>query len=108
MAGLDELNIWKELTTVERSQFSSELQSAGLTSRPLSPSGYALSIQDCKAVLSITGYGEVCYRMAEAWSNRRVLVCQDLSHVRTLFPFENRRNVIYCRPDLSDLVERTG
>jgi len=105
VAGLDEFNIWKELTTAERSQIISEVQHAGIESRLLSPPEYASSIQDCKAVLSITGYGEVCYRMAEAWSNRRILVCQDLSHVRTLFPFLNRQNVLYCRPDLTDLLE---
>src|SRR5262249_11559773 len=105
VAGLDEGNIWKPLTTAERFEIASRLQSAGLTRRPLGPSEYALSIRNCKAVLSITGYGEVCYRMAEAWSNRRILVCQDLSHVSTLFPLQNGRNVVYCRPDLSDLVE---
>ena len=105
VAGLDELNIWKELTQAERSQIISELQRAGIESRLLSASEYASSIQSCKAVLSVTGYGEVCYRMAEAWSNRRILVCQDLSHVQTLFPFRNFKNVLYCRPDLSDLIE---
>jgi hypothetical protein len=105
MAGFDEANIWKPLTAVERLEIASQLEAAGLTRRRLSRLEYAFSIRDCKAVLSITGFGEICYRMAEAWSNRRILVCQDLSHVRTLFPLENGRNVVYCRPDLSDLVE---
>jgi len=105
VAGLDEANVWKPLTAVERLEITSQLDAAGLTRRPLCRLEYAFSIRDCKAVLSITGFGEICYRMAEAWSNRRILVCQDLSHVRTLFPLENGRNVVYCRPDLSDLVE---
>jgi hypothetical protein len=105
VAGLDEANIWKPLTATERFEITSQLQAAGLTRRTLGPPEYTFGIRDCKAVLSITGYGEVCYRMAEAWSNRRILVCQDLSHVSTLFPLQEGHNVIYCRPDLSDLVE---
>jgi hypothetical protein len=62
-------------------------------------------MRDCKAVLSIAGCGELCFRMVEAWMGRRVLVSQDLSHARTLFPLESGRNVVYCRPDLSNLVE---
>ena len=57
----------------------------------------------CKAVLSVAGVGEVCFRMAEAWAMRRVLVCQDLSHARLLFPLKAGHNVVFCRPDLSDL-----
>jgi hypothetical protein len=81
------------------------LAAEGLTARPLSRSTYRLSMLRCKAVVSIAGHGEICYRMAEAWAMRRVLVCQDLSHVMTRFPFANGRNVIYCRPDLADLAD---
>jgi hypothetical protein len=66
---------------------------------------YRMGIASAKAVVSIAGHGEICFRMAEAWGQRRLLVCQDLSHLRTLYPFENRRNVIFCRPDLSDLAD---
>ena len=31
------------------------------------------------------------------------LVCEDLSHVEMTFPFADRENVAFCRPDLSDL-----
>ena len=89
----------------ERLELTRQLTQEGLLVRSLSRVPYQRSISDCKAVLSITGYGEICFRMAEAWASRRILVCQDLSHVRTLFPFEHGRNVIYCRPDLSDLIE---
>jgi hypothetical protein len=43
--------------------------------------------------------------MAEAWSNRRILVCQNMDHVETMYPLINGTNVVYCRPDLSDLVD---
>lgn len=65
---------------------------------------YRLGMRECKAVLSLVGHGELCYRMGEAWAARRVLVCQDLSHLRMRFPLEAGRNVVYCPPDLSDLV----
>ena len=66
---------------------------------------YMLGMLGCKAVLSITGIGEICFRMAEAWAMRRVLVCQDLSHVDCLFPLISGENVLFCRPDLSDLED---
>src|SRR5262249_5227558 len=81
------------------------LAGEGLMARPLDRFRYLASMSDCKSVVSIVGHGEMCYRMAEAWSNRRILVCQDISHVRTLFPFKPGCNVVYCRPDLSDLVD---
>lgn len=93
------------LTPGEREELAAKLRSQGLMTRPTNRLSYQLSMSDCKAVLSITGYGELCFRMAEAWANRRVLVCQDISHVRTLFPFEGGKNVVYCRPDLSNLVD---
>src|SRR5205814_5315295 len=93
------------LTPAERQDLTKRISSEGLMTRPMNRLRYQLSMADCKAVVSITGYGELCFRMAEAWANRRVLVCQDLSHVKTLFPFEAGRNVVYCRPDLSDLIE---
>jgi hypothetical protein len=93
------------LSRAERQALTAELSAEGLMIDSVNRVSYQLSMSDCKAVLSITGYGELCFRMAEAWANRRVLVCQDLSHVRTLFPFERGRNVVYCRPDLGDLID---
>jgi hypothetical protein len=92
-----------KIDEIERKNVVDELQK--LMVAPLNRYSYQQSMQQCKAVLSITGYGELCFRMAEAWKNRRILVCQDLSHVKTLFPFENMKNVVYCKPDLSDLID---
>jgi hypothetical protein len=50
-----------------------------------------------------TGYGEITFRHGEAWMAGAALVCQDLSHVETMFPLEDGRNVRFCKPDLSDL-----
>jgi hypothetical protein len=94
-----------KLSDEERNSLEARLAEEGLLTESLNRFRYNLSMADCKAVLSITGYGEICFRMSEAWANRRVLVCQDISHVQTLFPFQAGRNVIYCRPDLSDMIE---
>jgi hypothetical protein len=93
------------LSATEQQSLKAGLSTENLLTMPLNRFRYQKVMADCKAVLSITGYGELCFRHAEAWANRRVLVCQDLSHVQTLFPFEAGRNVVYCRPDLSDLIE---
>jgi hypothetical protein len=57
-----------------------------------------------KVVVAPVGAGELTYRHGEAMAAGAALVCQDLSHIETLFPFENRRNVLYCRPDLDNFV----
>jgi len=82
-----------------------QIIAGGLRMPRLGRMRYRASMARAKAVLSIAGHGEICFRMAEAWSARRVLVCQDLSHVRTLFPFESGRNVVFCRPDHDDLAD---
>lgn len=33
------------------------------------------------------------------------MICQDVSHVDILYPFVDNENVIFCRPDLSDLAD---
>ncbi len=93
------------LSNDEQTSLRERMAKEGLLTDSMNRFRYQFSMADCKAVLSITGYGELCFRMAEAWANRRVLVCQDISHAQTLFPFQTGRNVLYCRPDLSDLVE---
>jgi hypothetical protein len=50
-----------------------------------------------------TGFGEVTFRHAEAWRAGSALVCQDLSHVEMMLPMRDRENVVFCRPDLTDL-----
>jgi hypothetical protein len=70
------------------------------TSRP----GYLVAMQRHQCALAITGYGEVTHRHAEALTLGVPLVSQDLSGIDTGFPFEHGRNVLFCRPDLSNLV----
>ena len=58
-----------------------------------------------KIVVAPTGIGELTFRHAEAWRTGAALVSQDLNHVETMFPLREGENVVYCRPDLSDLGE---
>ena len=89
----------------EHADLIRRLRSEGLLVAPRNRLRYTMEMMQCKAVLSVTGYGELCFRMAEAWATGRVLVCQDLSHVRTLYPLQAHHNVVYCRPDLADLLD---
>lgn len=75
----------------------------GLGHAPLNRNRFKRTMLAHKLVVAPTGYGELTFRHAEAWEQGRTLVCQDLSHVETMFPFEEGRNVLYCRPDFSDL-----
>jgi hypothetical protein len=43
------------------------------------------------------------YPHGEALMTGAALVCQDLSPVEMMFPFADRENAAFCRPDLSDL-----
>jgi hypothetical protein len=64
---------------------------------------YLLELRLHQVAVAPTGYGELTYRHGEALMIGAALVCQDLSHVEMMFPFADRENVAFCRPDLSDL-----
>ena len=64
---------------------------------------YQLDLCRHRVAVAPCGHGELTYRHAEALAAGATLICQDLSHAETMFPFEDRGNVLYCRPDLSDL-----
>jgi Glycosyl transferases group 1 len=64
---------------------------------------YQLDLTRHRVAVAPCGHGELTYRHAEALAAGAALVCQDLSHAETMFPFADRANVFYCRPDLSDL-----
>jgi hypothetical protein len=64
---------------------------------------YQLDLCRHRVAVAPCGHGELTYRHAEALAAGATLVCQDLSHAETMFPFADRTNVVYCHPDLSDL-----
>jgi hypothetical protein len=65
--------------------------------------GFIVDLMRHKVVVAPTGYGELGQRHGLALQTGCVLVCQSLEHVETMFPFRDGENVVYCRPDLSDL-----
>jgi Glycosyl transferases group 1 len=71
--------------------------------KPVSRQRYLLELRLHQVAVAPTGYGELTYRHGEALMTGAALVCQDLGHVETMFPFRDRENVAFCRPDLSDL-----
>ncbi|HEY7951626.1 MAG TPA: glycosyltransferase [Solirubrobacteraceae bacterium] len=70
---------------------------------PVNRLAFQLELRRHRIVFAPTGHGELTYRHMEALAAGALLVCQDLRHAEIMFPFENRRNVLFCRPDLSDL-----
>jgi Glycosyl transferases group 1 len=71
--------------------------------QPVSRQRYLLDMRLHQLSVAPTGYGELTYRHGEALMTGAALVCQDLSHVEMKFPFRDRENVAFCRPDLADL-----
>ena len=92
------------LLAAKRKQWQALLTSAKPFARP--PVGrlrYLLELRLHQVAVAPTGHGELTYRHGEALMTGAALVCQDLSHVEMMFPFHDRENVAFCRPDLSDL-----
>jgi hypothetical protein len=69
---------------------------------------YVWSLARSDLVLAPAGFGELTFRHGEALIFGRTLICQDLSHVETMFPFAHMRNAIFIRPDLADLEALLG
>jgi hypothetical protein len=92
------------LDAAEQRELTAALASEGVLVSRRGRLGYQLTMRDCKAVVSIAGYGELCFRIAEAWANRRILVCQSVAHAEMLFPLVSGWNAVFCRPDLRDLT----
>jgi hypothetical protein len=79
------------------------LGASGVQVRAAGRIPYAWSLARSGLVVAPTGFGELTFRHGEALMFGRTLICQDLSHVETMFPFAHMRNAIFIRPDLADL-----
>jgi hypothetical protein len=90
---------------VERGRIVEVLRSEGLMTKEVSRAAIHWKAWRHQMVFAPTGYGELTFRHGEALRAGRTLISQDLSHVETLFPFAHGQNVVFCNPDLSDLVE---
>jgi hypothetical protein len=86
-----------------RAAWQDELSREGLLGEPESRPVYRRAMLAHRSVLAPTGYGELTFRHAEAWLSGRVLVCPDVSYAQTMFPFVDRRNVVFSSDDWSDL-----
>jgi glycosyltransferase involved in cell wall biosynthesis len=83
-----------------------EQETAPYLHPPVGRIRYQFSLARHKIGVAPTGYGELTYRHGEALRAGAALVCQSLAHVELMFPLDDGRNVVFCKPDLSDLAER--
>lgn len=67
---------------------------------------YYIDLCKHKIVVAPSGFGELTFRHGEALRAGAALVCPSLEHVELRFPFEDGRNVVWCKTDLSDLRQR--
>jgi hypothetical protein len=88
---------------LERQAMIDQLEKAGAYGAHLNRIAFRRRILKHRAVVAPPGYGEFTFRHGEAMMSGRVLVCPDLSYVQTMFPFHDGENVVFCRPDFSDL-----
>jgi hypothetical protein len=91
--GAEQVREWRALLT-SAEPFARE---------PVSRLRYLLELRRHQVAVAPAGSGELTFRHGEALMTGAALVCQDLSHVEMMFPFRDRENVVFCRPDLSDL-----
>src|SRR4051812_16583332 len=92
------------LTSEEQRTLVTQLERAGLLVKRTSRLQAAMIARRHGIGLGVTGYGEVTFRHAEAWRDGAALISQDLSHAEIMYPLTDERNVVFCRPDLGDLV----
>jgi hypothetical protein len=93
--GLDPLPLeaWREL----------EAAAAPFKRQGIGRSRFMLDVSRHKIGVAPTGTGELGQRHAAILFAGAALVCQDLSHVEMMFPMRDRDNVVFCKPDLSNL-----
>lgn len=91
-------------TPAQVGEIRDTLRRHGLLHPGMSRYQFKRSLLRHKAVIAPAGYGELTLRHADAWEQSRALVCPGLDHVETMFPFERGRNVLFCKPDYSDIL----
>jgi hypothetical protein len=85
-----------------------QLQAADLQRPVVGRLRFVAEMTRHRIVVAPTGYGELGQRHGWALRTGAALVCQDLSHVQMMYPLRDRENVLFCRPDLTDLEDRVG
>lgn len=64
---------------------------------------FLLKLQFHKIIWAPRGYGEITFRHGEAISNKRLLLCEDLSNVKMYFDFKHLENVVFYPEKSIDL-----
>jgi len=67
---------------------------------------YRFLAQSCKIMPAFSGIGELGPRHYQALEFGKVLVCEDVSYIETIFPFQDGANCVLVADRLDDLVEK--
>jgi hypothetical protein len=60
----------------------------------------------CKVMPALSGIGELGSRHYQALEYAKALVCEDVSYIETMFPFEEDRNYVRTADRLEDFEEK--
>ncbi len=93
------------LTEARIQALQSELDSLGVKSLRFNRLEYLVRMLQHQLVAAPSGYGELSFRIAEAWAMAKAVLVEDLSHVEIQFPIADRRNALYIKPDYSNLEQ---
>jgi hypothetical protein len=72
----------------------------------LSPRVYRTLAQSCKIMPAFSGIGELGMRHYQAFELGKAMICEDLSHIETIYPFENGHNCLYVSDRLEDFEQK--
>ncbi|RJE70862.1 glycosyltransferase family 1 protein [Reichenbachiella sp. MSK19-1] len=100
MAGLEQ-----SLCPEQVKKHKEELEAHKLLKKKKNRIQYLYDFSKFKSIISPVGYGEMCFRDLEIMQMGRCGIKQDISHVDHLAPFVPNENIIFCKPNFSDLVE---
>jgi hypothetical protein len=72
----------------------------------LSPRLYKMLARSSRVMLAFSGIGELGMRHYQAFEFAKVMICEDVSYIETIFPFEDHRNCLFVEERLGDLQEK--
>lgn len=90
----------------EYARLLDDLNERGLMSDRKNRLAYLMLFFKYRLAISPVGFGEMCFRHLELMQMGNCGIIQDLSHIDHLAPFRPDENILYCRPDFSDLLEK--
>ena len=72
----------------------------------LSPHLYKVLAYSSKIMPAFSGIGELGPRHYQALAFKKVMMCEDVSHIETIFPFEGGRNCVFVGERLADFEDK--